>query len=78
MAAGILPLPGTKIGPCKEECKHKDCAHTRQIAESICPECQKAIGYETRFYNLRKGELVSNSDFEGYAHADCVEEQYEN
>lgn len=69
MAAGILSLPGTKHGPCKNECKHKDCAGTRKMAESICPRCEKAIGYETRFYKIT-GEITGTE----YYHADCLEE----
>ena len=73
MAAGTLAAPGTKYGPCKKECKHTDCTNTRQMAESICPECKKPIGYETRFYKLHKGELLPGSDFEGLVHAACIE-----
>lgn len=64
MAAGVLSAPGTKYGPCENECKHKDCAEARKIAESICSKCQNAIGYETRFYKRE----------DTYVHADCVEE----
>jgi len=64
MAAGVLSSPGTKYGPCKTDCKHKDCAEARKMARSICPKYQKAIGYEIRFYKIE----------DAYIHADCVEE----
>ena len=58
MAAGILQKPGTKGGPCETECKHRDCAMTREDAAKVCRRCGKAIGYETRFYNDGPGHLV--------------------
>jgi len=57
-------IAGDKYGPCKTDCKHKDCAEARKMARSICPKCQKAIGYEIRFYKIE----------DAYIHADCVEE----
>lgn len=50
MAAGRLPLPGTKLGPCVEPCQHKDCAANRRMAVGLCRFCNAVIGYETRFY----------------------------
>lgn len=50
MAAGSLPKPGTKYGPCKGTCQHTDCAQTRALAARLCPECGQPIGYDTRFY----------------------------
>lgn len=67
MAAGRLPKPGSEVGPCEGECKHKDCAETRSMAGAICPICDKPVGYETRFYHST-GELV---------HAACLEDQIE-
>lgn len=69
MAAGVLPKPGTKVGPCKGRCKHRDCAQTRSEAASQCQFCAKAIGYGVGFYRSRlTGEL---------AHAFCFEEAVE-
>lgn len=50
MAAGTLPAIGTKYGPCKEPCEHRDCAMTRKMAAMTCHHCDKVIGYETLFY----------------------------
>lgn len=77
MAAGTITTPGTKYGPCKETCKHKDCAGTRAMAASICPGCKKAIGYNAPFYNLGLGEWPTDLHFQGYAHATCTEEAIE-
>lgn len=65
MAAGILPKPGTKLGPCVKKCKHRDCAETKQMIAAVCPFCQKAIGAGVGFYRARlSGDL---------AHAFCFE-----
>jgi hypothetical protein len=66
MAAGTLSEPGTQFGPCAEACHHSDCASTRLIAESICRVCDKAIGFDRRFYNDN-----------GYVHASCLEDTIE-
>lgn len=65
MAAGILSAPGTKLGPCKSkdlfstpECKHKDCAQIRLMADTLCTVCLKTIGYETRFYESEDKTLT--------------------
>jgi hypothetical protein len=55
MAAGVLPKPGTKFGPCKGTCEHRDCAATRSQAASACPSCGKPIEYDTRFYQQDDG-----------------------
>jgi hypothetical protein len=49
MAAGILPKPGSKVGPCKR-CEHVDCGETRARAESKCIYCQAVVGYGVRVY----------------------------
>ena len=69
MAAGRLPFPGTKYGPCNEPCSHKDCNETERMSESTCKYCTKKIGYETRFYQLEDNTLV---------HAACHEEAIES
>ena len=70
MAAGILPKPGTKLGPCKTICKHRDCAETRGVADSLCHVCQKPIGYGVGYYR--------HDQFGGaYDHAWCAEEAAE-
>ena len=51
MAAGTLPAPGDKYGPCEEKCEHLDCQATHDMAEATCAECGKYIGYRTRFYS---------------------------
>lgn len=69
MAAGVLPKPGSKVGPCVKRCKHRDCAQTKQDAAEACRFCQKPIGYDVGFYRARlSGEL---------AHAFCFEDAVE-
>lgn len=55
MAAGTLPKPGTKYGPCAKPCQHRDCAATRADAERICHWCEKPIGYDTAHYRTDRG-----------------------
>jgi hypothetical protein len=57
MAAGTLPHPGTKYGPCVEACTHVDCANTRAMADTVCHRCKQRIGYDAAFYNVG-GNLV--------------------
>lgn len=64
MAAGTLPEPGSKHGPCADPCAHTDCAETRRMAETPCHVCGKPIGYERPFY--REGLTLS--------HAACLED----
>ena len=66
MSAGIMSPPGTKNGPCENECKHIDCVGTRIMASELCCYCEKEIGYETRFYREDGKNLV---------HAICLEER---
>lgn len=69
MAAGVLPKPGSKLGPCKGACKHRDCAMTRADAASPCRFCGKPIGYGESFFRARLDG--------GLAHAWCVDEAVE-
>lgn len=69
MAAGILPAPGTKVGPCKAKCSHRDCAQTKADAAATCRFCQKSIGYGVGFFRARLSGAL--------AHAFCVEEAVE-
>ena len=68
MAAGILPKPGSKLGPCAKRCKHIDCSETRGRAESTCLYCRKTVGYGVRVY--QHGEYT--------VHARCHEDAAEN
>lgn len=69
MAAGILPAPGTKVGPCKAICKHRDCGQTKADAATPCRFCGKAIGYGVGFVRARLSGAL--------AHAFCAEEAVE-
>ena len=69
MAAGVLPRPGSKVGPCKGKCGHRDCAQTKGDAAAVCRFCAKAIGYGVGFY---RSQLDG-----GLAHAFCLEEAVE-
>lgn len=51
MAAGMLPRPGSKLGPCKSACVHRDCGETRMMAEEMCRICRKPIGYDRLFFS---------------------------
>jgi hypothetical protein len=59
MAAGSLPAPGTKHGPCMEACQHRDCQLTREDAAEICIICGEPIGYNRRFYQEEQGKVHS-------------------
>lgn len=77
MAAGTIPKPGSKLGPCSAtvgrgielNCGHVDCQASRATAASICTICNTAIGYETRYYNQRDDQF----ELHGFNHARCVE-----
>ena len=71
MAAGRLPAPGTEYGPCKDPCKHPDCQTTRDMAAAVCHYCEKAIDYETAFYQDPDAE---GQPVRKYVHALCLEE----
>jgi hypothetical protein len=66
MGWAILPKPGTEAGPCKNECKHRDCASSRADADSRCHHCGQPIGYGNPYYQTKaadgSGRLV---------HAEC-------
>jgi hypothetical protein len=65
MAAGVLPKPGSKIGPCVKLCKHNDCNRTKTDSQMPCRFCGKEIGYGVRFVRARfTGDL---------AHEVCIE-----
>ena len=65
MAAGALPKPGTKYGPCKGQCEHTDCAATRRMAATACGVCGEPIDYDRAFYDTDRG----------LEHAYCTEAQ---
>lgn len=69
MAAGVLPKPGSKLGPCKKACEHRDCAETKRDAAALCRFCQKAIGYGESFIRARLTGVL--------AHAWCADEAVE-
>ena len=49
MASLKLPAPGTRLGPCLDDCTHPECAADRRLAAHACPLCAEPIGYERRF-----------------------------
>lgn len=67
MAAGILPAPGTKVGPCRGKCGHVDCNETRERAASKCLYCGEPVGFRIRCY--QHGDYT--------VHARCHEEAAE-
>lgn len=82
MAAGEVQNPGSKYGPCRNECTHIDCKGLREIANSTCRLCKAPIGYENAFY--LDDEHVPPTPFDDsvafkprYVHALCFEESIE-
>lgn len=76
MAAGILPAPGTRTGPCAEPCEHMDCRATRENAAAECIHCNEPIGYDTRYYRIRQLEVRGRTQLTAdpiYVHALCEE-----
>lgn len=73
MAAGTLPRPGTELGPCAEDCDHRDCAETMFIAGCVCRFCGHAIGFERRFY-LDPEAAPATPDDKRWVHAECLED----
>lgn len=73
-----LAKPGDKYGPCKKPCKHLDCVASRKEAETRCIHCDKAIGYETKYYTNtnydESGKLLSRA-YEHFACAWVAEEK---
>lgn len=67
MAAGILPAPGTEVGPCVKKCRHIDCQETRERAASRCLYCRKPVGFDVLVY--QHGDYT--------VHARCHEEAAE-
>ena len=73
MAAGTLPAPGKiidgeEIGPCREDCEHKECAETRRMAATDCHYCLRPIGYDTPFFNH---DVTGDGD-RRLVHAQCL------
>lgn len=69
-----IQKPGTKFGPCKKACQHRDCDESRFIATfCICRFCGKAIGYQTRFYLDPDAAPATPTD-KRWVHADCLED----
>jgi len=63
MAWSTLPKPGKTvngeyIGPCIDECSHRDCLETRRMAMTRCHFCEKTIGFEAPFQKDQDGRLV--------------------
>ncbi|MCE5280804.1 MAG: hypothetical protein LLG93_01775 [Deltaproteobacteria bacterium] len=77
MAPGVLPKPGTKLGPCSTPCVHRDCEAVRTTASSICPGCKKPIGYDRAYYQVEADDTWVPPGTAGPWHAACLEDQYE-
>ncbi len=79
MAAGRISAPGSKLGPCVDECAHIDCGQTRTDAAAPCRWCHGPIGYMPgngiAKWDGRSGEFYRVQD--QYAHAVCEEEAAE-
>lgn len=81
MAAGSLPTPGSKYGPCAgvttlalgAPCAHRDCAETRTMADTRCRICGEPIGYETGFFCESDGGARPFI----LVHADCLYREVE-
>jgi len=77
MAYGILPSPGTELGPCEGECQHTDCAATRRDAAEVCQFCGEPIGYENKFTRARVVTDLEHDSW-SYSHFICELEAIEN
>lgn len=76
MAVGMLNRPGTKFGPCKNKCEHRDCAAARKQAANPCAVCLKPIGYENGYFIVDHAdypELCPQGEWKP-AHAVCLED----
>ena len=60
MAAGRLPKPGSKYGPCVRACKHIDCRETRNTAATACRFCDRPIGYDTAYIRARLSSSLAH------------------
>ncbi len=76
MAAGTLPAIGTKYGPCKSDCVHRDCMSTKAMAKALCIRCGEPIGYGVRFYEDRE-TMPSLGCATALVHALCEERAIE-
>ena len=80
LAAGSIPQPGTKLGPCAHTdhyghlCIHMDCREMRETADAECVYCGKPIGYDTRYYRETEDSV---RPLVNYSHARCAEEAAE-
>lgn len=77
MAAGTLPQPGTKYGPCFDPCQHLDCAETRRMAALRCRICKEPIGYDDDTYHSRFYQEGGYGEPIVLVHADCREREVE-
>lgn len=66
MAAAATPAPGTKYGPCINDCAHRDCACSRREASALCRICGAPIGYDAPWY-------ASIDGINGAVHELCAE-----
>lgn len=64
MASGMIANPGTKLGPCRKQCEHRDCAENRALVAKLCRICGKPIGYMTSFFQ--------EDNWASVVHADCA------
>ena len=64
MAWMKFATPGSKYGPCKGNCSHRDCADTRNLAAGFCVLCEKKIGYGKRVTGIPLVHSVCAEDAE--------------
>jgi len=72
MAAIFISEPGSKYGPCKKPCQHKDCAASRAQADAVCPFCGEAIGYNNLFVEYSDALTVEYAEAKLW-HRSCLE-----
>lgn len=80
MAAGSIPAPGTKYGPCAAVCAHRDCEANRRAATARCPYCGESIGYDRNFYDTSSDGVKAGRVAAGQtelSHAVCYESAIE-
>ena len=70
MAAGTIPSPGSKYGPCADACEHTDCAESRTMAGGICHICGEPVGFGKPYFRESGGAEAGKG--RGLVHAACV------
>jgi hypothetical protein len=58
----IIYKPGSKYGPCSNQCDHVDCNANKEMSEQRCMKCGAPIGYEREFLVESDGNAIIHND----------------